>query len=217
MYPHGANPILEWDTRPLHPNVQLAIVHGSGQAEVMAAYGLPARVEVVGWSYSELAPRRYPNSVRRILFAPSHPLLNGYDPTDHELEDRVLRALCESGAEVIERRWKPGGSLAHDDIDAADLVVAEGTVAYLAAARGVPLIMYGQDTCPDIGREAPVLPKQWEEYRHLYRYPFDFADAPLPDLIAAATRPNDLIDTWTDRLVGGPFDARRVAELVECA
>lgn len=216
LYPHGANPILSWDGVPIHHHVRLALVHGVGHAEVMALYGFPVPCVPVGWSYSDLAPPRYPTEVRNVLFAPSHPLGDGrYGPGCRTLSDAVHSDLVASGLNVTVRDWHERKGLSHDDIDAADLVVADGTVAFLAAARGCPMVMFGSDLTPDLDLQHRQEPRRWSSYRDRMRYPFDYADAPVDQLIGAVCQPNEQVDEWRRRFVGGPFDPDLVVRLVE--
>lgn len=235
VYPHGGNPILEWDGHlPVHPNVRLQLTHSDGHSAVLEAYDYPKPVDTIGWCYSDLAEPRYPEP-RRVLFAPAHATGHGYiSAASVDLNQRILHTLRASGLLVTVRlygppdrhglthvddvTWTQGGTLAHEDIDAADVVIADGTVAHLAAARGAPLIMFGSDVYPDLANggpdDKPVHPARWSEYRHLMRYPHDFDDGPLDKLVDAATRPAPEVDEWRARWVQ-PFDPAKVATLIE--
>lgn len=232
LYPHGGNPILSWDGNDVHPNVRLNLVHAPGHAEVMAAYGFGVPTVPVGWCFSDLAEPRSTDACDDVLFAPEHPLANGYlAPELVEVNRRVLAALLEAAPRVSVRifgpasgygldpaapvRWVPGGSLAHGDIDRADLVVATGTVLHLAVARGAPTLTFGADLVPDIGHDGQVQPPRWESYRQLYRYPYDLDDAPLAELVDAVRRPGRAVANWRERFVGAPFDAALAVRLIE--
>lgn len=234
VYPHGGNPMLAWDGLfPVHPNVVLQLTHSKGHAAVLEAYGYPARCESVGWCYSDVAEPCYPDRPTRILFAPTHATGHGYiAPALHALNLRVLDwlggmdatvrvfgSLAAHGLPDADVKLSAGGSLAHDDIDAADVVIADGTLAFLAAARGAPLIMFGSDiaeivTFDQDGRERVDRPAHWDDYQHLLRYPYDFDDADLDELIAAVCSPNEAVTRWRDRFIE-PFDPARVVALIE--
>lgn len=217
LYPHGGNPLIDWDGHfEMHPHVRLHLTHSTGHAEVLRATGFPAPCESIGWCYSELAPPRYPDRVRNVLFAPEHPGINGYiNPKVDLLNERIKHALRRLDVEVDLRLWLPGGNLSYDDIDAADVVVATGTVAYLAAARGAPLLMFGSDLWPDIGAAEPFYPPRWNEYRNLFRYPFDFDDAVwVSDLLYMVAKYDYWIEEWRSRFIQ-PFDPVKLVRLIE--
>lgn len=219
LYPHGGNPCLDWDGHlPHHPNVKAHLTHGPGQAQVLEAVGVAAPAVPVGWCYSEVAAPRFPTEVRLVVFAAPHRLSTGYlDPILADASDSALAALRAAGMEVTVRTMEDGLGLSHDDIDAADLVVADwGTVAHLALARGCPLIMMGtRGGAPDIGHTGPVHPVGWDRYRHLCRYPVDMADGPLDQLVERVCRPDFMVEMYRCRMVGGAFSPARVVAVVE--
>lgn len=219
LYPHGGNVCLDWDGfLPHHPNVVAHLTHGPGQAQVLDAYGIGVPTHPVGWCFSDTAPPRFPTDVRRVVFAAPHRLTTGYlDPTLDRAAALALKALIAAGFDVTVRTMEDGLGLSHDDIDAADLVVADwGTVAHLALARGCPLIMVGtRDGAPDIGHTHPVHPALWDSYRHLCRYPVDMADGPLDGLLERVCRPDFMVEMYRCRMVGGAFDPARVVEVAD--
>lgn len=217
LYPHGGNPLVDWDGHfEMHPNVKLHLAHSTGHAEVLRATGFPAPCEPIGWCYSELAPPRYPRKIETVLFAPEHAGSNGYiNPAVESLNQRVAEQLLETQTDVTLRIWAPGGNLSHYEIDRADVVIATGTVAYLAAARGAPLLMFGSDHWPDLGATEPFYPPRWVEYRHLFRYPFDFDDALwVSDLLYMVAKYNYWIEEWRSRFIQ-PFDPAKLVRLIE--
>lgn len=221
LYPHGGNPTVDWDgfLEP-HPNVHTILCHGSGHAEVLAAYGHPARRVVVGWCYSEVAPPRPVVPPRRVLFAAPHRLGTGYmGPVLADAGIHALSALQDAGLDVHVRRMEDGRGLSHADIDAADLVVADwGTVAHLALARGVPVAMYGtRSGPPDIGHREPVHPAHWAEYRRACRYPVDMADGPLDVVLRRLERLSEPIADYRRRMVGWRLCRPALVEAVESA
>lgn len=226
-YPHGGNPILEWDQRPPHPHIRLHLVHGPGHAAVFGLHGHPVPAVPVGFTYSDLAAPRYPET-HRALFAPCHPMDDGsLDPRLKDANKQALEALLASGLELTVRcwgnredwglpdidegaqlfDWLDGGTLNTDDIDATDLVVADGTVAALALARGCPTLFVGSD----IDDGSP----HWDRCAAYMRYPYDIVDGPLDDLLDVLRWPNRAIDHWRQQFVGGPFDAALAVSLIE--
>lgn len=223
VYPHGGNVMLDWDGFALHPHVRLCLTHALGHAEIMEGYGLGVPIVPVGWCFSDLAESRYTEQVRSVLFAPMHPLANGYlNPVFAEANRQALAKLLAAEINVDVRifgspvgygldpstpvRWVPGGNLTHRDIDAADLVVAEGTTLALAVARGVPVLTFGADIEPDMGRDGVVRPAHWADYAATMRYPYDLDDGPLDHLVASVTQHDSSVAYWRARFVGGAFD-----------
>lgn len=232
LYPHGGNPLFDWDeANAVHPHVRAHLTHGPGNVEIMAAYGYPAPLHPVGWCYSEVAPPRYPSDLRRILFAPSHPSGGGYLNDDiAAINQRALDALVTTGAEVTLRLFMEHDAaghgitntygcatsnyrlLAHDDIDAADLVVSDGTLAHLALARGAPVLWVTSDIF-DLG--ANYWPPHARELAPLVRYPYDMDDDRLEDLLLAVLSPSMAVEDYRRRFIGGPFDAGRAVGVIE--
>ncbi len=213
-YPHGGNPILRWDGRRPHPNIRLHLVHGPGHAAAFALHGHPVPAVSVGFTYADIAAPRYPDRVRRVLFAPSHPDAFGIiDSRLRHANADALGILADSGLDVTIRE---GGGLATADIDAADLVVGDGTVAALALARGVPTLFVGSDVdqaVDDNGR----MPSRYDAYARFIRYPYDVADGPLDWLIDTVCRPNDAVDRWRSDFVGDQFNPQLAVALIEAA
>lgn len=233
LYPHGGAPVLTWDGQAVHPHVRLNLVPGLGHAQVMAVYGFGVPCVPVGWPFCDLAEPRYPEHVRRVLFAPVHPLGDGYlSPQDAEVNRRALDVLVTSGLDVSVSawgrpegfgldprapvRWVRGGTLDTAEVDAADLVVANSTMLGLAVARGVPALSFAADKPPDLSMAPPTRhPASWASYADLLRYPYDLADGPLEDLVGAVCRPDPVVQRWRRRFVGGPFEPEVVVRLVE--
>lgn len=214
LYPHGGNPQLDWDGHlDPHPHTRLHLVHGPGHAEVMAAYGYPVRCVPVGWCYGPLAPMREPCEPRRVLFGPAHEIGTGY--LSEPLRALNLETEIELRAEGFEVSVRTNGGLGFDDIDRADVVVADGTLAHLALARGVPTVMLGGGLCPDLGHTAPVFPASWASYAPLMAYPFTTESGPLGEAVRAAAADPGAVGEYRRRFVGGPFDADLVVRLIE--
>jgi hypothetical protein len=215
LYPHGGNVILDHDGHlPLHENVRAMLVHGPGAAEVHAAYGLGCPAIPVGWCYSPIAPPRY-GAPQHVLFAPAHPSVGGYLP-EHlaAANSDATDVLMNLGLDVTVRLWEENRGLTYDDIDAADLVVAEnGTVAHLALARGCPLVMIGSRRVPDLGHDGPVHPASWGYYEELMEYPYDIADG--NGAVTAACFKSCAVEEYRSRFIGGPFNPRKAVRAIE--
>lgn len=101
-------------------------------------------------------------------------------------------------------------------IEEADVVVAAGTMAAAAVARGKPTVMFDQDIYMDYVDGQYVEAHHSAEFAEMSRYPLDIAEGPLSDLIATACR--EEVSEWRDRWIGqdGTGEAiRLLEELVE--
>jgi len=101
------------------------------------------------------------------------------------------------------------------DIDEADLVIASGTFAYMAIARGKPTIMLNQDTpSRDLVNNQIATASRYAEYRDYMRYPFDVDDSKdIEDVMQAAleTEPAE----WKQRFIGKQLRGRDFVPLLE--
>jgi hypothetical protein len=199
LYPHGGgHPFASGRYAP-HPHTVHRFVPGAGQVEVFNRCGYQVPVSAIGWPFCDLAPFT-PTVPRRILFAPQHPLSDGFMPAGQREQNRRLHAmLAEVGADLtvryVEMRrfglehlgvvqrpgvtYRPGGRDVAEGvaaIDAADVVVAaDGTFAHLAVARGKPTLMFSQ-TAPHEHRSSDAAEWRsplWHLYRDYTRYPID--------------------------------------------
>jgi hypothetical protein len=237
LYPHGGGgPILSYDAlwEP-YELVDVNFVTGVGHAEYLRRIEYPTPVHAVGWSFSEIRPFRPRAEVRNVLFAPMHP--NGDGSMSRERRDlngevfskllegpwrltvRYIGTLEQNGLwETDGARFVNGKLLAQtQQIDTADAVVAaSGTFPTLAMARGVPTVMYRQgDVALGLPDEKPSKLRRPERYWDYARYPIDYADGPLDELIHAAARSDDTIAAWRRRFVGEALDGRAFVERVE--
>jgi hypothetical protein len=219
LYPHGALPTYHGAYAP-DERIDLQLVHGPATADAIADAGLDRDIAVVGWSYSPSVPFRKPAAVDRVLFGPHHPYGSGVLEEVHRKENRrVMGAILGmdaeevtvhvygtpemNGLEHVEGVRYAQSTLNIDwaEIDDADVVIANGTFACLALARGKPVVMFGQNipSCDEHNR-LPVGPTV-----EVDRYPVDFSDGPLDAVIEDAC--DGLGLWWHDAYVGGPFDA----------
>lgn len=201
LYPHGATAQLCLDIWPNSPEVDAYLVFSEGQAEVLRRFRYPRPVYATGWHWCEQQPTRALGSVRRVLFAPIHPYGNSFlhpihaeanrkafaDILDHFPLDvisvRLIGAPETNGIQYIPGVEYHQASLeiSTADMDRADLVVSYGTFAYLAVARGLPVVMYGQDypLMDGDSLEETVTAKHWDEYGEYMAFPVNqIADLP---------------------------------------
>ena len=239
LYPHGVGVMYYYDgIEAPYAHTDGMFVIAPGFAEVYRRIGYPHPTYVIGWPYCDIAPFRAHPAPRRVLFAPMHPLENGYlSDWQQELNREVFAALHavpgieltvrhlhaleqnglerEPGVEYVQ--GKPDNSYA--DIDRADVVVACETYAFLAIARGAPTIMFGQHVRPSNGEHPGerVYVKGWDAWRDYVRYPWDMRDAPAADLVAAAAASDEPIRVWKERFIGEPLDPARFSAQLERA
>lgn len=233
LYPHGAVPTGTYDGyyEP-DPRIDAQLVHGPGIADVVAAAGIDRPCHVIGWSYSPHVEFRPPWHVERVLFGPLHPFGSGQISDDQQdLNRQVFDALMglpdvEVAVQLFGSpglnglpvpwhvNWIPSTlKLDWAAIDQADLVIAEGTLAMLALARGKPVVWFGSDTAREDENARPR--RAGCPYTVAPRFPIDFADGPLPVLVEKARAGSREVDEWTAQFVGGPFDPDGFCDLVE--
>lgn len=216
IYPHGADAFPAWDGvyKP-HPRTVAQLVVGAGHKEAMEAYGYPNPIHEIGWFWCEQKPFT-PAQDMKVLFAPVHCLNNGYLRPEMlgrnkqafslllsrevDLKVRHVRDLGQSG---LWPAYKVEYSMAKietmmSDIDEADVVVANGTFAHLAIARGKPTFMFdGGLPYQDLGKEAV----NWGVYEEAVRYPLQFFEC---DMEAEVSSDNRIAD-WKQRFIGEPM------------
>ena len=236
LYPHGAAPMLCWDgIHEPNENVTAALVTSKGHAEVMKRYGYPIPTHVIGWY---LCPQKQWKATEgiKVLFAPIHPILGHIFmfPEDLEVNRRTYERLLElDGIELSVRHigklednglWDAPGVEIHqgrtdntfDDIDNADLVISNGTMAYMAVARGKPTIMMNQMTParePDIDTLERYESASVEKYEKYMRFPFDVDNDPdLGTIIRDACKREP--KQWRNRFIGEQFDPGKFCDLI---
>ncbi len=226
LYPHGALPTYHGFYKP-EERVDVQLVHGSSAVWPIENLGLWRTVKAVGWTYSPWVDYEPPAQVKHILFGAHHPYGSGHLEQAFQHENaRVFAALKKLDVRItVQLFGTPGmnglpeplgatavrSSLTVDWrwVDQADLVIADGTLACLAMARGKPVVMFGQAIPIEDENDRP---HTGTEVR-LPRYPVDFDDGPLPDLIEAACQ--DVGGWWREGFVGGPFDPDMLLNVLE--
>lgn len=232
VYPHSALPPWWYDGLvPLQDRVKCVFVIGEGHKRAMNIINPHARVEVTGWPWCEVKPFRA-NEIRNILFAPIHPAGGRLRPEAFEANQSIMRdlkSLCSKyhvTIRFIESRIRQGLSRheafhwirgvpdnSTDDIDNADLVIAEGTMMYLAAARGKLVIGINQHLpCRANKMSEQYTPKNWHKYGDDIAYPINYGEAPILELFERA-----LIEQtqWRKDFVGDKMDPIKFAGKVE--
>jgi hypothetical protein len=234
LYPHAYNTAFLYDgCMDADERVTAHFVVGEGVQEVYRRIGMTVPTYAIGFPWSELRPFRASAAPRRVLFAPEHPLPSGYIRPEHAARNRaVFEALLELDVELTVRHVMALelNGLYHVDgvrfvdasrveatvqIDSADAVLAVGSFAALSVARGAPTVMFDQSEQPenDNADGTRWTPASWDRWGDYARYPYDFADGPLADLVADAAANDARIREWRDRFIGKPFDPGAFAAL----
>ncbi len=245
IYPHGGRPtVWVYDGIGLpRADVDLRLEHGRGSIEMAKMFTeTDLKQQAPGWLYSPTAEFQPVEKPRKILFAPLHPNIemltvggNGNDPAP-ALNQRIYKDLLGMKAELTvsiagppwrnglwahpRAKFIPNPTMRFEQslglIDAADVVVAAGTMATTAVARGKPTVMFDQDVYMDYLDGDYVMAQHQGLYEGIARYPIDVADGRLEDLIEIACR--EEVKEWRDRWIGqdGTAEAIRLLEgLVE--
>jgi hypothetical protein len=229
LYPHGATAQLCLDIWDNSPEVDAYLAFSHGQAEVLRKFRYPRPVYVTGWQWCEQREARTLGSANRLLFAPIHPLGNGFlhplhadanrrafaDILDHYPLD-VISVRLVGTPEANGLQYVPGVEyhqasleISTADMDRSDLVVSHGTFAYLSVARGLPTVMYGYDYPFMDGNSLgeAVSAKHWDEYADYMRDPV----AVLDDLPGS----EKTVRRWRDSFIGEQMTAARLGEALE--
>ena len=235
VYPHGAYPTCQYGSSlTADPRVTAQLVQGPGIAEVYRRLGMTVPVHVVGWYYCPLLPFQPVEKIRRVLFCPAHPSGVGYLCDEMKAENaRVFETLLAFGAELqvtllgtpeMNGLWYEPNvvyrasdlNLQWGDIDQADLVVAEGTKAYLAVARGKPVVMLAQDYAPRGDLDPSPIPG-WDELCPMMKYPlaFDDLDSFFHEQATVACAGSAEVTEWRARMIGEPWQPAEFVQLVE--
>ena len=241
LYPHSASPpTVRWNGMYTpHPAISVVFVSAPGHKEIMQCYGFPHRVEVAGWSYSELREFTPSKELKKVLFAPIHPNHNGWlSDEDKELNRRTfevlhylsinlgfqlkvryLMFLHQNGLGRVDGVEYVRGipDLTIKEIEESDLIVSHETFAYLSVALGKPTLMMGEDVAPRLGH-SPQLYKHaedWDSYKHIMMYPLDILNTPDPQcLINKALISDESIREWKQRMIGTPFNSDFVNQTI---
>jgi hypothetical protein len=243
IYPHAARPSLFWDGMyELWPHTRAFIAIAEGHREIMQIYGYPLPIEVCGWSLCEMCefkPVEIGNGPIEVLFAPIHPNRNGWlHPTYRAYNTIIFQKLLETpGIRLTVRHimsltlngiWQAPGvryilgttKPATENIDESDLVISHQTFAFMASARGKPLIMYGDDMRAIAANSWENLhwAAHYDDYRELLRYPLEAEAArsgrAFRAMIEQACSENVGAE-WRKRMIGQSFDPENFVKTVE--
>jgi len=242
LYPHSARPMIQYDGM-YTPNkfVKCMFTHAPGGKEIMERIGYPHPVEVVGWSFCKPLPFVPVKEVKNILFAPIHPNHNGYT-WDGDLETnrrtferlakycreakikltvRHIDTLARNGLQVvqgvhyIQAKKENGDALRM--MDDYDLIVGHQTFAYMAVARGKPVLMMGEDVRYHSGAslETVVFAASEEKYRDYLTFPLDVLQGDLAELVERARKKDKAVEEWKAKFIGERFQPDDFVERLE--
>ena len=235
IYPHSVRPVYYDGIVTPWPHTTCTFVHAEGHKEILKMIKYPTNVEVTGWTYSPILPFRKIKNVRRILFAPIHPIGNSFLPEKSKKVNRIvlkklIRYSRSVGAELTVRYIKSleanglgeeegviykqvKARIEHSDIGRSDLVVGHQTFAYLAVALGTPTLMMAEWIPPWAGGKRYVEVKNWDLYRDFISYPYDILRGNVNEVIKLATSKE--ASDWKEKFIGSPFDGRKFIKIIK--
>lgn len=228
-YPHGFALVGEHQlTKKPYP-CAAAFVHGPGHVWLRLAYHYPNPVHAIGYPGPRLTLE--PRELKRVLFAPHHPLGSGWMPEDarqanteafrallrdrdYDLSVRYVGTLEQNGIwEERGVRYIPGQM--DGTTNDADVAVAGGTYAANCLARGIPVVMYNQQREWRVELEdhdSRMVPN-WRDHLAFTHYPYDLdSESVLQEAAANPYSPEvvEWMETWMP-----PWEPARFATLVE--
>ncbi|MDY6867223.1 MAG: hypothetical protein SVT56_04870 [Chloroflexota bacterium] len=233
IYPHSALPPWWYDGLiKIQPYVKCVFVIGEGQKAAMRVIAPEIHTEAAGWPWCPQRAYASSGAIETILFAPIHPAGGKLRPeavqANRDIYHELKRVQSQTGCKVVVRyvgdlvqqglhpyhrfEWVQGRSDGKTkEIDAADVVIAEGTMMYLAVARGKPTIGINQHLpCRANKMSEKYTPHNWDKYGPDLAYPINYGDAPLQELIEQAMAGEQ--SEWRERFIGEDMDRRTFAD-----
>jgi hypothetical protein len=236
IYPHSALPPWWYDGLVQFSDyIAGVVVIGEGQKATMQVIAPNSNVIVGGWPWCPQLPFQKPEKLKTILFGAIHPSGRKLRPealrANQDIYHRLKRVARWTGCKVIIRhihdlnlqglrpyprfhfvRGQPDGST--QEIDEADVVIAEGTFMYGAVARGKPTIGINQHLpCRPNKDSNEHIPHKWDQYGPDIAYPINFGTKPLMDLIDDAMSGEQT--EWRRRFIGNDLDAVKFCKEME--
>lgn len=245
IYPHSVRPNIPFDlTDDFYPRTSALFTIAKGHKEILNRLDYPCPVEVTGWAYTEIHPFRQqePQDKIRVLFAPIHPVGNGYLPdVDRELNTkcfqlllgllddisltvRHIQSLEKNGIWFDERVNYTTGHLdgSTREMERANVIIGAFTYAYMSVALGHPLIMIGEGVLPHNSprKDGKMLwARNWDKYKDYLRFPFNVEDChnsnDLLRMMKESLYENPLVENWKEHFIGDPFDGKKFVKTLE--
>ncbi len=229
VYPHAARPSLINAHYPGFENTTAQFVVNEHHAEVLRRYGYGKPIETMGWHLSPVETFKLRPAVRRVLFAPIDRKVNRetFDRLyklakrgDIHLTVRYIGLMADNGLDEMPGVEYVNGKMDNTTqmMDAADVVIAHQTFAWLAVARGIPCVMFAEDMPTHFRRRLDHYENVacWQDVAPLFRYPLDLLqEDDALGLLHRAARSDAEISDWKRRMIGDPFDPIQFVEKVE--
>lgn len=241
VYPHAARPSIAWDGLfPPSKYTCATFVSAAGHIDVIRAYGYNKPIHIAGWAYCPIKSFVAVPNPKNILFAPIHPTrrnwLSDLDKSINKASFEKLLKLVDAGHIQLKVRFmrgletngiwhhpkvtyvEGGTDMSYKEIDEADLVVSHQTHAYMAIARGKPVLMMSEKTPPRNGGSEDTFKfvSSWEKYKDLLIYPLDILeyDDTMGLIDRACSNDNDIAD-WRTRMIGEPFSPNIIVKTIK--
>jgi hypothetical protein len=231
LYPHGDPYMFAWDgIWEVNQRTAGYLSSNIGAAEIMRRYGYPKPIQVIGWYRCEQRAFAPTDKIERVVFAPIHPLNNGYLNKYHKQANiKAYKALLEMPIQLVVRHidslpanglWPVGGVEYIDgrmdgSTTPADIVITNvGTYLATTVAQGKPVVAYGQDYPILDGHDDDSLrfSQHWDDYKDYLRYAYDIEDGFYALEKAACVE----AAVWREKFIGEQFTTRRLERALEC-
>jgi hypothetical protein len=216
IYPHTPQSAFLWDGILGVGPCSCNFVAGRAAQKSMKAYGYPHRVETIG--FSRCVVREFtPTTGNDLLIVPAHPLQHGEHTHDKYIDmviptlQFVLKNRNAFGKITLcwnETKLPP---LLMERIDRADLVFACNTAGCVSVAMGKPTIFFSELGTP---RSRPKDALHPEIYAHFLRFPLVLENMSMKEIMAVRSAPNEAVEHWKQRMIGGQFDAEKFIGVV---
>ena len=239
IYPHAARPSLISAFYPPWKHITAQFVVNETHIEVMRRIGCTETLYPVGWALCPIIPFRPRSELKQVLFGPIHPRNSNVDKQANRAVTDRLYPLAIKGEIYLTVRYLPpfdgngikkvehpnikyiegaaGPATTLEQIDQADLVVGHQTFGFLAVARGVPTLMFGESMTPHVEMRDGTFTEArgWNDIKDLIVYPLDILDSEDPMSLMWKTASDDSpIAGWRDRMIGEAFDPGRFMKIL---
>jgi hypothetical protein len=240
VYPHSANSWYFWDGFHEEYPVKCNFVFTRDIKTAMFSYGYKSRLEPCGFPFAEVFSWK-PMREKTLLFAPMHTMgLAGEDylcpPASFELNRTTLERVFKL-APLFKRitvrygksfsasgMYDPGIPNVHFEkavlkngdarraIKESGMVIAAGSLAYLAVAAGKPTIFFNQRG--ETPKEGSAEVRHYNKYRFI-DYPAQLSDMSNNMVMEHAVRINQDVEKWKKANIGSTFSAVRFISVIK--
>lgn len=214
----------------VNPRTTAYLASNPGSVEIMRICNYPKPIHEIGYFVRKQGEFRPAKNLDNVLFAPIHPLTNGYlNPYHRNANIRAFEALLEMPIKLTVRHidslasnglWHVDGvEFIQGKMDCksttpADMVVSYvGTYLSMMVAEGTPIAAFGQDYPHLDGYSDDDLRfcKSWDKYSFIFDYPFDISDGYQALEYAAKHEATK----WRRRFVGDPFTVEKLDKAMQ--